>query len=54
VVVFAWGGENRPAVIATAARAIYDGFVAENADPETGIAAALKNGSVQTTFAHDR
>jgi len=54
MVMFARGGENRPAVIATAARAIYDGFVAENADPETGIAAALKNGSVQTTFAHDR
>ena len=29
MVLFARGGDNRPAVIATAARAIYDGFAAE-------------------------
>src|SRR6185369_7282698 len=29
MVLFARGGDNRPAVIATAARAIYDGFSAD-------------------------
>jgi beta-lactamase class A len=36
MVLFARGGENRPAVIATAARAIYDGFAAE-----TGLAGGI-------------
>jgi beta-lactamase class A len=40
VAFFARGGENRPAVIATAARMIYDGFAAEAAEVATGTAAA--------------
>jgi beta-lactamase class A len=40
VALFARGGENRPAVIATAARMIYDGFAAEAAEVATGTAAA--------------
>jgi beta-lactamase class A len=40
VAFFARGGENRPAVIATAARMIYDGFAAEAAEAATGTAAA--------------
>jgi beta-lactamase class A len=39
VAFFARGGENRPAVIATAARMIYDGFAAEAAEAATGTAA---------------
>jgi beta-lactamase class A len=40
VAFFARGGENRPAVIATAARMIYDGFAAEQAEAEMGPLAA--------------
>ena len=41
VAFFARGGENRPAVIATAARMIYDGFEAERAaDPGPGLPGA--------------
>ena len=50
MVLFARGGGNRPAVIATAARAIYDGFAATTGS-DTGIAAALRAGSVQSTAA---
>jgi beta-lactamase class A len=38
MVLFARGGDNRPAVIATAARAIYDGFTADGSMPEAGFA----------------
>jgi beta-lactamase class A len=38
MVLFARGGDNRPAVIATAARAIYDGFAADGSSPNTGFA----------------
>ena len=52
MVLFARGGDNRPAVIATAARAIYDGFLGETPAADSGIAGALRSGSVQSTFAH--
>lgn len=38
MVLFARGGDNRPAVIATAARAIYDGFNADGSMPEAAYA----------------
>lgn len=38
MVLFARGGDNRPAVIATAARAIYDGFTAEAGTSTAAIA----------------
>ena len=38
MVLFARGGDNRPAVIATAARAIYDGFTAEGGMPNAAFA----------------
>jgi beta-lactamase class A len=38
MVLFARGGDNRPAVIATAARAIYDGFAAESGIPNRAYA----------------
>ena len=44
MVLFARGGDNRPAVIATAARAIYDGFAAE-----TGLSGLAGNSMVQTS-----
>jgi beta-lactamase class A len=40
VAFFARGGENRPAVIATAARMIYDGFTADALEAATGSAGA--------------
>jgi beta-lactamase class A len=40
VAFFARGGENRPAVIATAARMIYDGFAAETLESNAGSMAA--------------
>jgi len=40
--MFARGGENRPGVIATVARAIYDGFAPAAADAEAGIAGVLR------------
>jgi beta-lactamase class A len=45
VVFFARGGDNRPAVISTAARAIYDGF----GDEGQGLAAGLGGRVVQTS-----
>jgi hypothetical protein len=45
VVFFARGGDNRPAVISTAARAIYDGFGGE----EQGLAAPLGGRVVQAS-----
>jgi beta-lactamase class A len=44
MVLFARGGDNRPAVIATAARAIYDGFAAG-----TGLSGLAGNTMVQTS-----
>ena len=44
MVLFARGGDNRPAVIATAARAIYDGFAAE-----TGLAGLAASSMTQTS-----
>ena len=47
VVFFARGGENRPAVIATAARMIYDGFSADwAAETAGGVAAAPPAGAM--------
>jgi hypothetical protein len=45
VVFFARGGDNRPAVISTAARAIYDGFGSER----QGLAGALGGRVVQAS-----
>jgi beta-lactamase class A len=44
MVLFARGGDNRPAVIATAARAIYDGFAAE-----TGLSGLAASSMTQTS-----
>ncbi len=41
VVFFARGGDNRPAVISTAARAVYDGFGGEGQREADGLAAPL-------------
>jgi beta-lactamase class A len=50
VAFFARGGENRPAVIATAARMIYDGFAAEQAEtPSGGGATPITHSSTSTT-----
>jgi beta-lactamase class A len=51
VAFFARGGENRPAVIATAARMIYDGFAADFAETATGGVAAytLPAAALQTS-----
>ena len=43
MVMFARGGDNRPAVIATAARAIYDGFNAETGTPGTALASLMQD-----------
>ncbi len=43
MVIFARGGDNRPAVIATAARAIYDGFNAETGSPGTALASLMRD-----------
>ena len=52
MVLFARGGDNRPAVIATAARAIYDGFAAE-AGLAGGIPALMQtSASDMTAKAH--
>ena len=47
MVLFARGGDNRPAVIATAARAIYDGFAAETG--LAGLSGRSLPGFVQTS-----
>ena len=51
VAFFARGGENRPAVIATAARMIYDGFAADFAETASGGVAAytLPAAALQTS-----
>ena len=43
MVIFARGGDNRPAVIATAARAIYDGFNAETGTAGTALASLMQD-----------
>jgi len=45
MVMFARGGENRPAVIASAARAIYDGFAAETGLAGRGLPALVQTSS---------
>ncbi|HEX8535556.1 MAG TPA: serine hydrolase [Allosphingosinicella sp.] len=54
VAFFARGGENRPAVIATAARMIYDGFEADQpADPQ-GRYPAVPSAGTSTVHTPDR
>ena len=43
MVMFGRGGENRPAVIASAARAIYDGFNAESGSPAAALASLMQD-----------
>ena len=43
MVIFARGGGNRPAVIASAARAIYDGFNAESGSAGTALASLMRD-----------
>ena len=48
MVIFARGGDNRPAVIATAARAIYDGFNAETGTAGTALASLMQDSGPDT------
>jgi beta-lactamase class A len=48
MVIFARGGDNRPAVIATAARTIYDGFNAETGTFETAFASMMQESGPST------